>query len=314
MNCTVTRYDKALADLLWQEHTGLVLGIYRKCFHLLLDDGRVVTVFADEKRTMPMSLYTDISDLETFACLPLEEGQAASFQKNHLRIPDASFFCKLGGTEANLLRPSLPVPHGTDLLQEALLRFGKANGEGRWLRPWCDHVSRNARLPKKANLLDRMDMLMKAIDFGGDGIWTGLMNTVGLGIGLTPSGDDMICGMAAAAWLYWPETRKQPFLRTLSRFCQKLGWERTTRLSCQQLELTARGVLSDPVFQLGEALSVGQGELVDSATMDVIQYGSSSGTELCMGFLAGMDMAVRYWESEGKRYGNKELCHQKQIL
>ena len=314
MNCAVTRCDSALSDLEKKEQTGIVLGTYQKCFHLLLNDGRLITVFGAGRQTMPMSLYTDASAENPFAAAPLEEGQRAAFSRGYLLIPEANFFCKLGGAKVNLQRSSLPVPRSADLLRDALLRFGKNKGEGRWLQPWCEYILHGAALPVQATLLRRMDTLIKAIDSGGTGMWDGLTRTVGMGCGLTPSADDIICGLAASAWLYWPKAKKELFLDTLSRFCYELGSERTTRISCQQLKLTARGILSDPVYRLAETLSQGQRDAVNSGTVEAVCYGSSSGTELCMGLLAGVHMAARYAESEGNRNGKEELCDQKQVL
>ena len=79
VNCAVTRCDSALSDLEKKEQTGIVLGTYQKCFHLLLNDGRLITVFGAGRQTMPMSLYTDASAENPFAAAPLEEGQRAAF-------------------------------------------------------------------------------------------------------------------------------------------------------------------------------------------------------------------------------------------
>ena len=45
MVCRVMYYDSSLEDLQQEFHTGIVMGIYHKCFHLLLDDGRLITIF-----------------------------------------------------------------------------------------------------------------------------------------------------------------------------------------------------------------------------------------------------------------------------
>ena len=301
MNCSVSCFDSSLADLRTGFHTATVIGVYRKCFHLLMDDGRLITVFGKIKQQMPMSLRTDVPGEEPFGLLPLVEGQRACLERGFLTVPDGCFFCMLGGKEVDLHRPSLPLPKCIDLFQDTLVRFGKQRGEGRWLNTWCEHISRNTVLPEQAKLLNRIDGLMEALDSNDSiAIREGLMNTVGMGIGLTPSADDLICGLAAAAWLYWPEKNKQLFLNLLRGFCQEQGQNRTTLVSCQQLLLTAQGILSDPVFDLANALSLGRVDVMDSLTEEVIGYGSSSGTELCMGFLAGLRMAAGYCESERK--------------
>lgn len=303
VNCAVIRYDSALSDLWKKKQAGTVAGIYQQCFHVLLDDGRIITVFGRGQQTMPMSIYTDAEGERPFWTVPLEEGHRVFFFEKCFQIPEADFFCMIGGVEVNLQRKPLPTPCSSDLLRDALRQYGKENGEGRWLQSWCEYVLHNEVLPEQATLLRRIDTLIKTVASGANNVWDGLMDTVGMGCGLTPSTDDIICGLAASAWLFWPESRKRCFLNALTRFCSGRGTERTTRISCQQLELTARGILSDPVYRLAEALSLGQRNAVYAGTAEVICYGSSSGTELCMGFLAGVHMAVEYGESEENRDG-----------
>lgn len=91
MNCSVSCFDSSLADLRTGFHTATVIGVYRKCFHLLMDDGRLITVFGKIKQQMPMSLRTDVPGEEPFGLLPLEEGQRACLERGFLTIPDGCF-------------------------------------------------------------------------------------------------------------------------------------------------------------------------------------------------------------------------------
>ena len=298
MVCRVMYYDSSLEDLQQEFHTGIVMGIYHKCFHLLLDDGRLITIFGVCEYQMPMAIRTNALGEEPFSNLSLEEGQYVEWKDGIMSIPQAQFTCQFGGRRISLKRSALSKPKHIVEFQTALLRWGKRNGEGRFLKVWCMHLMQNVGLPAEMKLLYQISMLMEAVQQGADAIWNVLMRTVGMGIGLTPSADDIICGLACAAWFYWPEKEKNTLLQTLSRFCVDEGPSRTTRVSCQQMMLTAQGILSDPIFCVAQTISSEDGSQIDSLISEIVRYGSSSGTELCMGFLAGLYMAIGYSESE----------------
>lgn len=298
MLCRETCCDSSLGDLREEFHRAHILGVYRRSFHLLLDDHRLVTVFGNVRRPMPMSICTDATAEYPFAAAPLAEGMPAFFCDGILTIQEAAFWCSLGGDTIDLHRKSLPVPASFLELEAALLRHGKRTGAGEWLSQWVHWLKEGGELPGEALVLQRIVRLIFAADCDFRQLHKVLMESIGLGIGLTPSADDMICGMAAAAWLFWPEQRKRPFLEALHQFCAAKGEERTTLVSCQQLLLAAQGILSDPIFQLAEAVSMGREESIDVSMAELVQYGSSSGTELGMGLLAGVRMAESYGGKE----------------
>ncbi len=82
VNCAVIRYDSALSDLWKKKQAGTVAGIYQQCFHVLLDDGRIITVFGRGQQTMPMSIYTDAEGERPFWTVPLEEGHRVFSLRN----------------------------------------------------------------------------------------------------------------------------------------------------------------------------------------------------------------------------------------
>ena len=291
------RHDENLTGLESAHCLGRVVGVYDKCFHLLLPDQRLVTVFGAVADMMPMSICTDAAPEHPFASLRLREGAQASICGGFFSSPAGGFVCRMGGEAVSLRRSALAVPPMPESFADALLRRGKRCGVGRWLPQWIEFLRTGGPLPDQAAALLRFAALLAVADGGESGLESALLQVVGMGVGLTPSADDMLCGVAAAAWLWWPVRRREPFLKALLKFCETRGRERTTLLSCQQLMQTAQGVLSDPLYALAVCLSAGTNDL-DKVTENVVEYGSSSGTELCMGLLAGLHMAAAFCESE----------------
>ncbi len=290
--------DRDLLFLRRGSHRGTVLGVYRKCFHIQLEDGRILTVFGNIQEKMPLSITTDALPGTPFDAVPVEPGMDVFFEEGILAIPRAEFWCRLGGKTLSFDRKPLPVPKAVSSLENALLAHGKRNGAGGDLEDWLAWLRRGCSLPEGAMILRRVADVLEALDKNTAALENALLRSIGLGIGLTPSADDMICGIAAAARLYWPEPERERFLKVLEDFCENQGLERTTAISCQQLLLAARGKLSDPVYRLAEGLSYGAEAEIKDLALRVMDYGSSSGTELCMGFLAGIQKAMQYCESE----------------
>lgn len=291
MRCKAIRYDDTLAGLEQGCCQGQVMGVYERCFHLLLEDQRLVTVFGAAADMMPLSICTDTTPDRPFASLKLLEGMRAGVCEGVLSVPAAGLFCRLGGEPISLLRRPLPPPGRPAPFEAALLRHGKRQGGGQCLPQWIESLRTGSPPPAAPEALARFAAFLTAVGGGGTELREALWKTVGLGVGLTPSADDMICGAAAAAWLWWPKGLRSRFLGAILEFCRVQGRARTTLISCQQMEQTAQGRLSDPLYALAECLSGGKDSL-DRAVERVSAYGSSSGTELCMGLLAGLYVAA----------------------
>jgi Protein of unknown function (DUF2877) len=100
---------------------------------------------------------------------------------------------------------------------------------------------------------------------------------IGHGRGLTPEGDDLVCGVAAVvASLPWPEASRRKWLAAL------LGGElrrRTTALSATLLELAALGMGPEPLQALvaGDASARPRLEAIGHSTGPAIARGAGLG-------------------------------------
>lgn len=292
--------DLALSGWLHDDVYGQVMGVYEKCFNILTNDGLIVGVFGDTPSLMPLSILTDISDKNSFFHRHIQDGDNVYITGGILSVPGAQFTCLLSNSERQEMHRCAAgavdrnvLQKQTMLLARLLLTYGKANGEGKNIDVWEDILFKGKNPGNTFRILFPLATLIQAIRLGDEeSIYLSFNRTIGAGIGLTPSADDIICGISYALYMFDSRKISATFLSTLRNYVRKCGRDRTTLVSAQQLELSSQGIMSDPVYELLCAIAQNAPEeLLRQTLCRTLDYGSSSGTELCMGILAGCCIA-----------------------
>jgi len=107
----------------------------------------------------------------------------------------------------------------------------------------------------------------------------GASQLAGLGGGLTPAGDDWLCGAMLGAWLAHPDP---------GWLCERVveaAAGRTTFLSAAFLRAAGRGECASTWHRLLAALCVGAPAETEAAVRDVLSLGATSGADALAGFL-----------------------------
>ena len=112
-----------------------------------------------------------------------------------------------------------------------------------------------------------------------DALQAGAAGLAGLGGGLTPAGDDFLCGAMLCAWL------THPFPETLCRRVVEVAAPRTTVLSAALLRAAARGECTAAWHRILRAVCLGMAAEVASAVHEVMSHGATSGADALAGFL-----------------------------
>ena len=107
----------------------------------------------------------------------------------------------------------------------------------------------------------------------------GAAQLAGLGAGLTPAGDDFLCGLMLWAWLAHPDPE------ALCRVVVEAAAPRTTTLSAALLRAAGRGECSAAWHRLLAALATGDEGRILAATQRVLAHGATSGAAALAGFL-----------------------------
>ncbi|HEX6483907.1 MAG TPA: DUF2877 domain-containing protein [Ktedonobacteraceae bacterium] len=104
----------------------------------------------------------------------------------------------------------------------------------------------------------------------------------GRGIGLTPSGDDILAGWMAAGWLlYGPE----PGFLSVCRQIVEVARRQTHILSSCWLAHAAQGNAAEPVTELLHAMTGADDSRLETTIKAVLSMGATSGYDLIQGLL-----------------------------
>ncbi len=120
-----------------------------------------------------------------------------------------------------------------------------------------------------------------------------LSRLIGLGIGLTPSADDIITGMMGSLLFAQGQSGRSKFFHDLAGAIERIATERTTFVSRKALEHAAKGELHQNLSLLVNAILTGDRVRLGAYARKVIAMGSSSGTELVIGIILGLWLHLR---------------------
>jgi hypothetical protein len=109
---------------------------------------------------------------------------------------------------------------------------------------------------------------------------------IGLGPGVTPSGDDILIGFLAGLWSMAGGNQTQlSFIRLFGNEIIKIA-KQTSEISRTYLYHAAQGQFSSSLSTLAKAIATGNG--VEQATQEAMRVGHSSGMDSVTGLLIGL--------------------------
>jgi hypothetical protein len=119
---------------------------------------------------------------------------------------------------------------------------------------------------------------------------TGLL---GLGPGLTPSGDDIAMGLLASlAWQARLGGVSDKLVRSLAEAVREVAAIRTNRISARLLHYAGEGMLYAPAMELGEVLLAGETSMLDNTARRLCSIGNTTGVDVATGLLAGIRLGT----------------------
>lgn len=113
------------------------------------------------------------------------------------------------------------------------------------------------------------------------------VSLIGLGPGLTPSGDDFLVGLFTTFHL------NGSYLSQHKEFCkeiEKVAKTATNDISYMALKKASDGKVRESIITLIEVLLTGEKEELILSLNNVLNIGSSSGTDIALGILAGLEI------------------------
>jgi hypothetical protein len=115
----------------------------------------------------------------------------------------------------------------------------------------------------------------------------------GRGRGLTPSGDDLLSG-----WIYmlrrWAISVKHP-IEPLQHVLLRAVDNRTTDISLNLIKAACQGEIDERLLTAFEMM-IGTRPVQDKLVRNILEWGSSSGVEVCAGFGLGA-LTIKHWKN-----------------
>lgn len=244
---------------------GRVVSVHRRALNLLFEDRTLVGILPASRSVHPWALATGTFPTDLTVDAPFTVGDRILEIGSHL--------LDLGDLEV----VDLELHHYPGSLPEDLVTgLRAASGE----------------LTAPAPFESRLASASKAFRTQED--LSALIGVLGVGVGLTPSGDDLLVGVLAGLDLRREAAPATASLRR--RLVRALLPELeggTSRLSGQLLGAACTGLYAEPLLHLLRALASGEEEAVTQAVPPVLAQGHSSGRDTLRGLLLALDVPDR---------------------
>jgi len=292
MCAVVTRIGGAVPS----RFEGTVLAVWRRAFAISLEPGPdggglppagLVAVLSHGLPMSPAALSVSRCGSEGWRAVGLAPGDVASWTGRVLTVRSARTGGRLLVAEADggavaapfsgRIAPaaSRPASEAVAACSHAVRRRFDDAGAG-------DELGREAR--RRCELLS--DALADAVARDdADAARTAAASLVGLGPGLTPSGDDVLCGFLLARQCFAGPAG--PADRAVREVAAAPG-ARTTSVSASQLGLAAAGLFGEALLDVARSLEA-DGAALRAALGRCLCVGSTSGADGLLGLVAGLE-------------------------
>lgn len=268
-----------------------VQSIYRSVVNISTADG-LLTIAAAEAGALPNGILADLG--ADWRMLGIQAGMVAHARPTHLRVPDAGLEIRLDA--ALRWSPRLRLPD--EVAGPATARWRRrgratwaiaqrrasAGGFGPLFRHAATHDERAGMLDVARPIMAKLIAALEAGD--GSAAAQVAVNLIGLGPGLTPSGDDALVGIEAAL-----HALGSPAAGFLAPAVDDVE-DRTTALAATLLRHAAAGEFAERLHTLVRALLGSDDEAVAMAIERAAAWGATSGTDCLLGVLIGLDVAA----------------------
>jgi hypothetical protein len=289
-----------LADRSYQ---GKVTGVYKRAVNISLGDFLITAIDLNQKN-LPYGILCDFSKIDLQKVL--SSGDAVEVDSERLLIRDRMF--EISYRTASVWKPEFylqiqagdvpTIQKNIDQLLQLVIQENNMDG----LVPLFSYIPNI--LNSKQSLIDGSSTLVKkayealrsminAIRIFDEGlIHKEFKQLTGLGIGLTPSGDDILAGLFATLIIISKAAHKKWFLKTLGNILPKIEGL-TNDVSLNYHRAISQGYFPERFSSLIAAIVKAKSfSDLEPALQDMLQWGQTSGNEIILGMVIGFSLAV----------------------
>jgi hypothetical protein len=291
-------------DLLNHKPTLSVHSVFNNVINLSMNKDRLITISKPEQRNMPYGILCDFQDIDLRN--KVEVGQKVLINHELLIFPDGKFAIDFSR--------SVPwIPHFQAFNFEN--SFERIYEHLEWYKKFAQDKSTGMGLTSLVFVIDELftdqplnassELLKRAIN-GIQNIIKGFMNNdlkrivdggldlIGLGPGLTPSGDDVLTSLLLCLYVTSPEPEQGLAKDALGQLAI-LSRNLTSDLSSFQYYVAAQGYLSERYMEVLDSILNSREEtvMIQKGTQ-MISYGETSGMEILLGVLLGLNLSLEF--------------------
>ncbi len=256
-----------------------VVSVHRAVVNLTLGDGRLIAVADDTVGGLPDGIL--VGDDPDFTRLGIRSGMTARWAAGRLRLPDASLVIRTeraGDWSPGIQRRVVTGWPTRSERARALARQARVSGG-------------LPDLPMAWPSLAALDAAIRADDRAAAA--HAARRLIGLGPGLTPSGDDALAGIESALY-----AAGHPLAGFLGAALDDVE-ARTTAVSVALLRHAAAGRSSERVHRLLDGLLTSEPGTLAPAIEVAVRHCATSGYDMLAGVLLGLDAATGVAASPG---------------
>ncbi|KZE52192.1 hypothetical protein AV540_09955 [Brevibacillus parabrevis] len=264
---------------------GFVHSVFERTINLkCLDDNELYTIVCNKLDNGPNTL---VIDLPSLSGMEVAEGDPVYGKGDELIVGSGVFICIRQATRWEAHLPSFPC--NIDVLRENVAFMkqyvdakGKTGGMKMSSRPASLFERETSRM-----LNERAEALSIELAKGNsESASEQAVRLVGLGPGLTPSGDDYLVGLCIVY-----KMQNIPCYLSCHFFEKVVELSRglTNEISSITLKKAANGKVRESLVDLLRCLTQGSREELLPALEKVVGIGSSSGTDMALGLICGLE-------------------------
>ncbi len=277
-----------------------VHSVFRSAINLRLTKNILLTLVTSNEADLPQGIRVDTPDDFSFEIFQMDEQVAcrdnilrcaSSVQTIDLRDAE-SFICALSALQADMTSQAVAsawrfvwqtlnqrqIESNAEIIAQDLFRSDATIKAG---------VSRKAGEAMRGLFAATQQFDLTAASY--------LDKLIGLGTGLTPSGDDLLVGYLAGLWCTVQDKRERmQFVSDLGKAIIHLSGQ-TNDISRAYLYHAAQGQVSSRLADLAKAICRGENsDCLLTATESAMQVGHTSGMDAVTGLLIGLVI----WEAQ----------------
>ena len=287
---------------------GKIDGVFDRTVNILTRDNEILTLARIDVGNSPVTIILNLPPDVGITSFDIDNEAEVVKSGSSVYVLGSDVIINLRG--ATLWRIERPIKikltvieicRNCDIAKNVGVKYGKHGGLADIMAYYDeivkgDTVNGQELNPFSRHALPRIIALIKAVpDRNIDAVANAVKGLIGLGHGLTPSGDDVLAGFMISLLLVTEAFDGEiAHAREINQTIISMVDGQTTFLSEKSLEYAAQGESPELVYNLLLAIVTGTEEQVESATLALLEVGHFSGTDMLFGILLGFHVALTY--------------------